>query len=317
MDESNFDRLLERYVTEQVTPEEKKKIEAWFEVRKNRGEERASLTEAEEAMLYQKITARINNEEEIRSFRPHSVRRDKTRFVIGIAASLLALCAVIAAVFIYTPFTDSSLANSTERLILNDGSIVWLRGKSTFNYYEGKDGSRHGALNGEALFEIAKDSLRPFTITHNDYSITVLGTSFNLKVIRDSLDLKVLTGKVKLTTSFDSIGLIVEHHESVQISGTTELKKSTLSESSIGSLVAHTEYDMHFKDADMRSITDRLARKFDVEFKFQNKKIGNCRVTADFTDRSLESTTAMLTDVLNANFKREGKTIVVEGSGCD
>lgn len=317
MDESNFDRLLERYVTEQVTPEEKKKIEAWFEVRKNRGEEHATLTDEEEAILFQKITASIDNEQEIRSFRPDSAKGDKTRVVIGIAASILALCAVIAGVFIYTPFSNSSLANNTERLILNDGSIVWLRGKSTFNYYEGKDGSRHGVLNGEALFEIAKDPNHPFTIQHRDYSITVLGTSFNLRAINDSLELKVLTGKVRLTTTYDSTGLIVEHLESVKLNGNIALKKTTFTEDAIRSLVASTQYDLNFKDTNMRDVAELLSNKFDVTFKFENEKIGNCLVTADFTDRSLQSATAILADVVNAKFKHQGKTIFVEGLGCD
>jgi transmembrane sensor len=317
MDESNFDRLLERYVTGQVSPEEKKKIEAWFEVRKNRGEEGVQLTDAEEGLLFQKITANIENEDEIRSFRPESAKRGKTRLIVGIAATFTILLTVISVLFLYAPLRNSSLSNNTERLILNDGTIIWLRGTSTFDYYEGQDGSRHGVLNGEALFEIAKDPLHPFTIKHNSYTITVLGTSFNLRAVHDNLELKVLTGKVRLTTSYDSTGVIVEHLEGVKLSANDELRKSKFEQQDISTLVQFTEYDMNFKEAEMRAVAERLSKKFGVEFKFENPKIGDCGVTADFTDRSLESTTAMLADVLNAKFKREGRTILVEGLGCD
>ena len=36
-------------------------------------------------------------------------------------------------------------------------------------------------LEGEAYFNVTKDSLKPFRITMGNSTITVLGTSFNLK----------------------------------------------------------------------------------------------------------------------------------------
>lgn len=317
MDESNFDRLLDRYVSGKVTPLEKRKIEAWFEVLKSRGDENAKLSDQEAEQLFQKITANIDNEDEIRSLRPQTSKRKRTQFLVGIAASILALMSITAILLNYDSLITGHPANSTQQLILKDGSIVWLRGASSFNYYEAKDGSRHGVLNGEALFEIAKDPLHPFTIKHSNYSITVLGTSFNLRAVRDSLELMVLTGKVRLTTSYDSTGVLVQHLETVRLAGSMAIEKSTFSEKVVSNLVADTQYDMNFTNTDMQSVADRLSKKFNVKFEFSNGKIGKCLVTADFTDHSLESTTAMLADVLNADFKREGKVIVVNGPGCD
>lgn len=317
MDESNFDRLLDRYVSGKVTPQEKRKIEAWFEVRKSRGDENAQLTDQEAEQLFQKITSNINNEQEIRSLRPQTSKRKRTRLIVGIAASIVALISIAAVMLNYDSLITRQTANATQQLILNDGSIVWLRGSSSFNYYEAEDGSRHGILNGEALFEIAKDPLHPFTIKHSNYSITVLGTSFNLRAVSDILELMVLTGKVRLTTSYDSTGVLVQHLETVRIAGSMAIEKSTFSEKVVSNLVADTQYDMNFTNANMQSVADRLSKKFNVEFEFTNDKIANCLVTADFTDHSLESTTAMLADVLNADFKREGKVIVVKGPGCD
>jgi transmembrane sensor len=316
MDESNFDRLLERYVSGQVTPQEKKKIEAWFEVRKSRGDENAQLNEQEAEFLFEKITSNIDNEKEIRSLRPKTSGRKRRQLTIGIAASIVALIAVTAFILNYDSFINGNLASSTERLILKDGSIVWLRGTSSFKYYEAQDGSRHGVLSGEALFEIAKDPLHPFIITHSSYSIAVLGTSFNLRAASDSLELMVLTGKVRLTTSYDTAGVIVEHLEGVRLVGNLPIEKASFSEQAVTPLIADTQYDMKFTNTDMQSVAERLSEKFNIDFKFSNDRIGNCLVTADFTDHSLESTTAMLAEVLNADFKREGKVILVEGLGC-
>jgi transmembrane sensor len=316
MDESNFDRLLERYVTGKVTEQEKRKIEAWFDVRKTRGEENTSLNSQEAEELFKRITSKIDNEEDVKSLRPHSaITRNRTRLVIGIAATIIVFFTV--ALFLFnSSWMPRSSGSSTERLILNDGTIVWLRGKSKFNYYE-SDGTRNGTLEGEALFEVAKDPARPFRIRYNDYTITVVGTSFALRTTDDSVEVKVLTGKVRITTPSDSSGIFLERFETATMHAGTEAVKSSFSTQQIPVLIADTQYDMSFSNTTMKEVADRLSVKFNVEFKFSNQQIGNCLVTADFTDHSLESTTAMLADALHASFKRDGKTILIEGSGCD
>lgn len=315
MDESNFDRLLERYITGKVTDQEKKKIEAWFDVRKTRGEEHDALDQKEAEELFKRITSNIDNEEEIRSIRPStSIKRNRTRLIIGIAASTAALFVV--AIFVFNSLVGNHAISKTERIILRDGTIVWLRGESKFSYYQ-SNGTRNGKLEGEALFEIAKDPSHPFLIRYNDYTITVIGTSFTLRTTGDSLQVNVLTGKVRLTTSADSSGIILQRMESALLYPGSAVAAGSFSTADIPILIADTQYDVSFHDATMRQVTEKLATKFNVNFKFSDDRIGNCQVTADFTDHSLESTTAMLADVLNASFRREGNTIFIEGSGCD
>lgn len=316
MDESNFDRLLERYVTGKVTEQEKKKIEAWFDVRKTRGEENAALNQQEADELFKRFISNIDSEEEVTSLRPSSARnKNRSRIVIGIAASIVALLTV--AVFVINPaWIPNQATASTERIILSDGTIVWLRGESKFNYYE-SNGTRNGILQGEALFEIAKDPAHPFLIKYNDYTVTVVGTSFTLRTTGDSLEVKVLTGKVRLTAGSDSSSIVLQRFESAVMSPSQKISKSSFHDKDVAPLIADTQYDMSFSNTTMREVADKLSAKFNVDFKFSNQRIGNCLVTADFTDHSLESTTAMLADALNTSFKRHGNTIFIEGSGCD
>ena len=66
------------------------------------------------------------------------------------------------------------------KLILADGTQVWLNSGSSLKYPVAfvKD-SRQVDLNGEAYFEVTKDS-RPFIVRTFDMDIKVLGTSFNI-----------------------------------------------------------------------------------------------------------------------------------------
>lgn len=75
-----------------------------------------------------------------------------------------------------------SPAGMISKLTLPDGSKVILNNNSTLSYpvkFSGNE--RKIELDGEAFFEIEKDSLKPFLINTEGMDVRVLGTSFNLK----------------------------------------------------------------------------------------------------------------------------------------
>lgn len=72
------------------------------------------------------------------------------------------------------------------RLTLPDGSKVVLNNNSKLTYpIKFSDDQRMIKLDGEAFFEIEKDSLKPFLIHTAGMNVRVLGTSFNLKAYDD------------------------------------------------------------------------------------------------------------------------------------
>lgn len=67
------------------------------------------------------------------------------------------------------------------KLILMDGTKVWLNAGSTLRYPTEFKKERNVSLVGEAYFEVAKDTLRPFHVeVPHRQSVTVLGTHFNI-----------------------------------------------------------------------------------------------------------------------------------------
>ena len=67
-------------------------------------------------------------------------------------------------------------------LIFSDGTKVWLNSDSKITYplvFSGN--ARKVILTGEAYFEVAKDAKKPFTVQFMSSSVTVLGTSFNIR----------------------------------------------------------------------------------------------------------------------------------------
>lgn len=66
-------------------------------------------------------------------------------------------------------------------LSLSDGTKVWLNSCTTFSFpINFSKSNREVSLNGEAFFEVAKDSNRAFRINMEDFKIKVYGTKFNV-----------------------------------------------------------------------------------------------------------------------------------------
>jgi ferric-dicitrate binding protein FerR (iron transport regulator) len=88
---------------------------------------------------------------------------------------------------------------SKTKVILPDKSVVWINAGSTVTYSDNAAGNRREVLlEGEAYFEVAHDSLKPFIVKTGNLDVKVLGTSFNVRAYNDeqTIDVVLLTGKV-------------------------------------------------------------------------------------------------------------------------
>jgi ferric-dicitrate binding protein FerR (iron transport regulator) len=319
MEKSEFDRLLERYLNDDVTEQERKKIEAWLEVSKTKAGGDVELSKEAEDRLFREITGNLEGLDELVASARPSKRVDYSHWILRIAAAVLLLAVIAYGVrYVQQEHTagESVVATRVDKLILNDGSLVWLRGDSKLVYYEKADeGIRYSELQGEALFEVAKDPERPFVIKCGDVRLKVLGTSFSVKTGGDQVELKVLTGKVNLSDERSELTVDVAPNEQVTYRAGV-IEKHTLTKEVVAAVIENTEYDMEFSDVPMDEVFRRIEKKFDVRVRFGNTGIARCRITADLTDQSLESTLQMVTEVLAVEYSRRGREITFTGAGC-
>ena len=92
------------------------------------------------------------------------------------------------------------------KLELTDGSVIWLRGGSMLKIPESFDRmNRYIHLNGEAFFDIAKDSLSVFKVNTDHLIIEVKGTTFNVttNTDRESSDVTLVSGSVDIRSLSD------------------------------------------------------------------------------------------------------------------
>jgi transmembrane sensor len=95
----------------------------------------------------------------------------------------------------------SNTSNKVISYVLDDGSEVKLHANSTIVCNQPFDPSvRNITLQGEALFRVAKDKARSFTVFTKGFSTTALGTTFRIAAYDSSktATVKLIEGKVVL-----------------------------------------------------------------------------------------------------------------------
>lgn len=93
----------------------------------------------------------------------------------------------------------TNTSSKEARYVLEDSSEIILAKNSTVKYRKPFDAHKRDLqLTGEALFKVAKDKQRPFTVFAEGFSTTALGTSFRIKAYQNDkmAHIQLYTGRI-------------------------------------------------------------------------------------------------------------------------
>lgn len=96
------------------------------------------------------------------------------------------------------------------RLILPDSTVVWLNAASSIRFPTAFPGPQRSVqVTGEAYFEVSADPQRPFVVTADDLTVTVLGTRFDIMAYEDEPEVcaQLLEGRVRVNKGHTSATL--------------------------------------------------------------------------------------------------------------
>lgn len=90
-------------------------------------------------------------------------------------------------------------AGQDYKLTLSDGTLVWMNSATTLQFPFSFGDSREVTIKGEAFFQIAPDSKKPFIVHLPNSTIRVLGTEFNVNTYEKGVDrVALVSGAVRL-----------------------------------------------------------------------------------------------------------------------
>lgn len=255
--------------------------------------------------------------------KPSRSRRSRRRG--WAAAAPLAVVVVTALTFLLVDRLPGDLGMSKEKVYttqrgqravikLTDGTDVRLNVDSRLVLPNGEfsEDRREVRLEGEAYFDVARDTSRPFRVRAKDASIQVLGTAFNVEAYPDDVETRVAVeeGGVALqsgrTEAPDSVllrsrylGVIADH----QIQ---EVQK----EADLSPEMGWTEEKLVFRDAPFDDVRRRLGRWFDLNIQTQVAEGTVDRLNATLDGKSPDETLKAVAAALEFQYRRKGDTVV-------
>jgi ferric-dicitrate binding protein FerR (iron transport regulator) len=204
------------------------------------------------------------------------------------------------------------------KVLLPDGTQVLMNAGSQLRYASAySDTSREIFLEGEAFFQVAKDSKRPFIIHAGEMSTRVLGTSFNVRAYAEEATktVQVKTGKVLVALeqpANEDIAhqMIVTPEQQVSY---TPGNRQGLTEQAIGNddIASWISHKLIFNDKPLSEILRELERVYNVSFTNQSPGTLTRRYTIRFDEMPLDQTIETIHLLTNLEFEKHDSFISV------
>ena len=171
----------------------------------------------------------------------------------------------------------------TSKLILPDGSIVFLNAGSQLIYPEFfKDKFREVFLVGEAFFNVIEDKGHPFVVQTTDIKIKVLGTKFNVSAYSSDKIIETVLAEGQIKLEHNNAGLFDQGTELVpgQLAVYDKTSKIThLEEVKTEIYTSWIEGTFSFEGTDMSRVIKRLERYYNIKFYYEDPLLGMIRIS--------------------------------------
>jgi len=348
MSREAFHLLLERYLQNRCTDEEKEIIEKWYGMLDKHDMEDIAPTQinALEQKLWDRIheSAITEDETPVRKLKP---QRQTSRTLITAVAAVIAGFVIITAYVFFRvdskkpEFMVASIANNINSVSnntampivvnLEDGSSVTLQPKSLLKYPKHFSKTvREVTLEGEGFFEISKNPSKPFLVYNSNVITRVVGTSFIVKTnsTASETEVTVKTGKVIVSPNSGTIsfkigdllksgkGVILTPNQKTVYSASENTFATTLVDKPLPIAKNNKQpikESYSFNDSRVADVLNQLQKSYGIEFVVEDKELYNYTFTGDLSEQDLYSQLDFLCESIQATYQvKETKIIIKE-----
>lgn len=151
------------------------------------------------------------------------------------------------------------------KLILPDGSMVWLNAESSITFPTSFPGNeRSVSVTGETYFEVSKNEKKPFRVSMIDnIQLTVLGTKFNINAYPDELHTAatLVEGSVQVRKRTAVETLEKGQQARIPANGNITLYNNV----DVDKVIAWKNGSFSFNRTPLREVLRQIARWYDVD----------------------------------------------------
>jgi len=313
--------LLVKYLLEEVTDDEAERVRKWLEQSESNrqyfGQFKqiwdnslllAAENPADENEAWTRFRARVQHAG------PQNTGSAGRFGWIRIAAAVLLFTAMgWYGISYYRSAIDVSMlqvssADHTVTDTLPDGSVIMLNRNSRLSYPSRfKGDKRLVSLEGEAFFNVEKDASKPFVISINDVTVTVKGTSFNVKSRNAETEIIVESGVVQVSRKEKLVELKAGERVKIR-NGKNELLK----EHNTGKL--YNYYRSHkfvCESTPVAELAELFEEVYNVEIVLADPAIASKQITTVFGEEPIDDKMTIIAQTFKLNLRHEGNRYIL------
>ncbi|MBS1601372.1 MAG: FecR domain-containing protein [Bacteroidetes bacterium] len=254
------------------------------------------------------------------------IRRRRLLYLTSVAASVIALCLLSWSLYkshsavrrpAEPPHREEVLAKAgtRTRLVLPDGSQVWLNSSSKLRYTNDfNKRSREVALEGEAYFNVTRDASRPFIVHTSSLDVKVLGTAFTIKSYPQdpTAETTLLNGSVEVTRKdnpnaarvilkpneklvfnrmVSPIETIAQNKPGIRVSPPPDIAVNSIPINIPDSNKVETAWMYNrlvFHGDNFRELTEKMERWYNVKITIRDSSLYTCRFGGTFANETID-----------------------------
>jgi transmembrane sensor len=173
---------------------------------------------------------------------------------------------------------------------LRDGSLLTLNTNSLVEVTITEKVRELQLRRGEAHFEVAHDSARPFVVSAGTHAVVAVGTAFNIRLKPASaMDVLVTSGKVRVTSAGQTPAAepLVVAGQLLELGTDGRQRVRTLDAAAVESRLAWRRGVLIFDGDTLASALDEMARYMSTRIEFADPALGSRRIAGYFPTSDL------------------------------
>ncbi len=210
--------------------------------------------------------------------RQNKEKKNKNLVIWRYAAAIIFMACITSA-YIFTNNNTSdtvfveyfSRSSGIETITLPDGSVVQTNSKTILLYPEtfGKE-TRTIYLSGEANFKVIKNEDVPFIVKSKDFSVTALGTEFDVSSYHEDSFFKttLISGSVKIEQKGNEVDYILKPKDQFTFNEVNEAYN--IAKVDIFEATAWQRGELVFRSVTIEEVLRILERKYTVSFQYKS-----------------------------------------------
>ncbi|MEW6193850.1 MAG: FecR domain-containing protein [Bacteroidota bacterium] len=188
-----------------------------------------------------------------------------------------------------------------------DGTKITLNAGSKLKYPSGSEiTQREVYLEGEAFFEVARDTSRPFIVRTSTISTTVLGTKFDVCAysVDREISVSLVEGNVKVSksTGGKKEDIVILNPEQ-QLTYSKDEEISRVRNFDEQEATGWKDNVLKFTNEPLNKALIKLERFYGVKFELTKKSAANIKITANFKGDSFHTVAEVIKKLTGLKYK--------------